>query len=74
MHDFFRNDHQDCLGNERLNHTVRLFTLEYIIENFPFQMRPYGAGDLVSNDRRNAGLAGSLRSKGFVTRLVVLVL
>jgi hypothetical protein len=35
---FIKSDHWNRLGEEHLNHTIRLFTSEYELDNFPYDI------------------------------------
>jgi hypothetical protein len=62
---FIKNDHRNRLGEEHLNHTIRLFTSKYDMDDFPFETALEIF--LSRKDRRGVCLTGGQRKKAGVT-------
>jgi hypothetical protein len=62
---FIKSDHRNRLGEEHLNHTIRLFTSEYELDNFPYDTAPEIL--IARKNRRGVGLTGGQRGNAGIT-------
>jgi hypothetical protein len=62
---FIKSDHRNRLGEEHLNHTIRLFTSEYELDNFPYDTALEIF--LAKKNRRGVGLTGGQRGNAGIT-------
>jgi hypothetical protein len=61
---FIKSDHRNRLGEEHLNHTIRLLTSEYELDSFPYDT---ALEIFLAKTKRGVGLTGGQRGNAGIT-------